>query len=48
VSCWTRIVESPTRADVFEQDLQISVARPGNGVVIASTVLLRSEWITVA
>jgi hypothetical protein len=41
------IVESSGRADVFRQDLQVSIARQPTGVIIANTVALRTEWVTV-
>ena len=40
------VVESAARVDVFEQDLQVSVARAPNGAVLANTVALRSAWVT--
>jgi hypothetical protein len=42
------VIESSGRADVFENDLQISVARAPNGAYLANMVALRSAWITVS
>jgi hypothetical protein len=40
------IVESEGRADVFEQDLQISIARGPGGMYHGNMVAIRSEWVT--
>jgi hypothetical protein len=41
------IVESEARADIFEQDLQISLARGPMGMYYGNAVALRAEWTTV-
>ena len=40
-------VESEKRADVFEQDLQISVARGPLGAYYGNQVALRQEWVAI-
>jgi hypothetical protein len=41
------IVESEGHADVFEQDLQVSLARGPMGMYYGNTVALRAEWTTI-
>lgn len=39
------IVESESRADVYEQDLQISIARGPGGMYHGNMVAVRNEWV---
>lgn len=41
------MVESEARADIFEQELQISVARGPMGMYYGNSVALRAEWVSI-
>ena len=41
------MVESEAKADIFEQDLQIGLARGPLGMYYGNSVALRAEWVSI-